>query len=105
VDDSFDVCLEIPDCAPWAGRASLRMRRAPFFDSWDKGSFVKYGMDPQEARLRADQYLKAQIGVRIGVKKRKELWGTLKSGGRAESKGETERGGLIAASTPRAGRD
>ncbi len=54
VDDAFDVCLEYPGL-----RATVRARMiayAPgphFLIHGTKGSFVKYGMDPQEPRLRA----------------------------------------------------
>ncbi|HEY6763753.1 MAG TPA: oxidoreductase [Candidatus Sulfotelmatobacter sp.] len=53
VDDSFDVCLEYSFL-----RAMLRARiiaYAPgphFLVHGTKGSFIKYGMDPQEERLR-----------------------------------------------------
>ena len=53
VDDAFDVTLYYPNA-----RANLRasMMRAPLGPTWivngTKGSFVKYGMDPQEAALK-----------------------------------------------------
>jgi len=53
VDDAFDVTLYYPRT-----RASLRgsMMAAPVGPTWivhgTKGSFVKYGMDPQEAALK-----------------------------------------------------
>jgi predicted dehydrogenase len=53
VDDAFDVTLYYPRT-----RAALRasMMRAPLGPTWivngTKGSFIKYGMDPQEAALR-----------------------------------------------------
>jgi predicted dehydrogenase len=54
VDDSFDVCLEYPHL-----RAMLRARIIAFAPGphfllhGTKGSFLKYGMDPQEERLRS----------------------------------------------------
>jgi len=51
VDDSFDVCLEYPGLRA-VGRARI-IAYAPgphFLIHGTKGSFVKYGMDPQEAR-------------------------------------------------------
>ena len=53
VDDAFDVTLYYP-----SARATLRasMMRAPLSPTWivngTKGSFVKYGMDPQEGALK-----------------------------------------------------
>jgi scyllo-inositol 2-dehydrogenase (NADP+) len=56
VDDGFDVALEYPKF-----RALLRARMlayapgAHFLIHGRKGSFVKYGMDPQEDMLRSDK--------------------------------------------------
>ena len=69
VDDSFDVCLEYAGLRAM-GRARI-IAYAPgphFLIHGTKGSFVKYGMNPRGGAINI---LKAQIGVRIGVKKRK----------------------------------
>jgi scyllo-inositol 2-dehydrogenase (NADP+) len=93
VDDSFDVCLQYPSL-----RAMLRARiiaYAPgphFLIHGTKGSFVKYGMDPQEARLRAGEYPQGiDWGADWGVEP-EELWGTLSVVGDGAVKLKTERG-------------
>ena len=53
VDDAFDVCLEYPTLRAM-GRARI-IAYAPgphFLIHGTKGSFVKFGVVPQEARLR-----------------------------------------------------
>jgi scyllo-inositol 2-dehydrogenase (NADP+) len=93
VDDSFDVCLQYPSL-----RAMLRARiiaYAPgphFLIHGTKGSFVKYGMDPQEARLRAGEYPQ---GIDWGAdwgEEPEELWGTLSLVGEPAVRLKTERG-------------
>jgi predicted dehydrogenase len=78
VDDAFDVFLEYPRF-----RALLRARTvayAPgphFVIHGSKGSFVKYGMDPQEDLLRTDR---CPTGTDWGPhwgKDPETLWGTL----------------------------
>jgi predicted dehydrogenase len=93
VDDSFDVCLE------YAGLRALGRARivayAPgphFLIHGTKGSFVKYGMDPQEARLRGEKYPDGlDWGADWGVEP-EELWGTLSLVGEPSVKVKTERG-------------
>ncbi|MGB0010105.1 MAG: Gfo/Idh/MocA family oxidoreductase [Candidatus Sulfotelmatobacter sp.] len=93
VDDSFDVCLEYPQLRAM-GRARI-IAYAPgphFLIHGTKGSFVKYGMDPQEARLRSDNYpqgtdWRADWGVEP-----EELWGTLSLIGEPAVKVKTDRG-------------
>ena len=93
VDDSFDVCLEYPGLRAM-GRARI-IAYAPgphFLIHGTKGSFVKYGMDPQEARLRSDSYPQGtDWGADWGVEE-EELWGTLSLVGEASVKVKTERG-------------
>jgi scyllo-inositol 2-dehydrogenase (NADP+) len=93
VDDSFDVCLEYPTL-----RAMLRARIiafAPgphFLIHGTKGSFVKYGMDPQEARLRGENLPEGtDWGEDWGVES-EEAWGTLSPVGEPSVKVKTERG-------------
>jgi scyllo-inositol 2-dehydrogenase (NADP+) len=93
VDDSFDVCLEYPTLRAM-GRARI-VAYAPgphFLIHGTKGSFVKYGMDPQEARLRAENFPQGtDWGADWGVEP-EELWGTLSVVGEPSVRVKTERG-------------
>lgn len=93
VDDSFDVCLEYPGL-----RATLRARIIAFQPGphflihGTKGSFVKYGMDPQEARLRGEN---VPDGLDWGAdwgEEAKEAWGTLSLVSKPSDTVPTERG-------------
>jgi len=93
VDDAFDVCLEYPRT-----RALVRARMIAFAPGphvlihGSKGSFVKYGMDPQEARLRGDRVPDGlDWGPDWGMEA-EEWWGTLSLVGEPSVKVETERG-------------
>jgi scyllo-inositol 2-dehydrogenase (NADP+) len=97
VDDAFDVCLEYSRSSGGL-RAMLRARivaYAPgphFLIHGTKGSFVKYGMDPQEARLRGEYCPKGtDWGADWGVEP-EELWGTLNLVDEPSVKVKTERG-------------
>jgi scyllo-inositol 2-dehydrogenase (NADP+) len=93
VDDSFDVCLQYPRLRAM-GRARI-IAYAPgphFLIHGTKGSFVKYGMDPQEARLRADQYPQGTDWGADWGEEGEELWGTLSLVGEPGVKVKTERG-------------
>ena len=74
VDDAFDISLEYP-----RHRAMLRARMlayAPgphFVIHGSKGSFIKYGMDPQEERLRNGEFPHGDDWGREA----EPLWGTL----------------------------
>ena len=97
VDDSFDVCLEYPNVG--AGlRAMARARIIAFAPGphfllhGTKGSFVKYGMDPQEARLRGEN---CPDGTDWGAdwgEEAEQQWGTLSLVGEPTVKVKTERG-------------
>jgi scyllo-inositol 2-dehydrogenase (NADP+) len=96
VDDAFDVCLEYPE--PRALRAMVRARilaYAPgpsFLIHGTRGSFVKYGMDPQEARLRSGNI---PAGTDWGAdwgEEPEDLWGTLSLVGEPAVKVKTDRG-------------
>jgi scyllo-inositol 2-dehydrogenase (NADP+) len=97
VDDSFDVCMEYPNFG--AGlRVMLRARIIAFAPGphfllhGTKGSFVKYGMDPQEARLRGENSPQGtDWGADWGVEA-EEIWGTLSVVGEPSVKVKTERG-------------
>jgi scyllo-inositol 2-dehydrogenase (NADP+) len=93
VDDAFDVCMEYP-----ALRAMLRARIiAPtpgphLLIHGTKGSFVKYGMDPQEPRLRSEN---APDGLDWGAdwgEDPEEFWGTLSVAGQPSVRVKTQRG-------------
>ena len=93
VDDAFDVCLDYPHL-----RAMLRARiiaYAPgphFLIHGTKGSFVKYGMDPQEELLRNGNF---PTGKDWGPKWGEDpeaLWGTLSLVGEQSRRVKTERG-------------
>ena len=93
VDDSFDVCLEYPGLRA-LGRARI-IAYAPgphFLIHGTRGSFVKYGTDPQEARLRGGNFPEGlDWGADWGVEP-EELWGTLSLVGEPRVKVKTERG-------------
>jgi scyllo-inositol 2-dehydrogenase (NADP+) len=93
VDDAFDVCFEYPGV-----RAMLRARIiafAPgphFLIHGTKGSFVKYGMDPQEPLLRGENAPRGfDWGADWGAEPQ-ELWGTLSFVGEPSQKVKTDRG-------------
>ena len=89
VNDGFDICLEYPKV-----RALLRARMlacAPgphFLVHGTKGSFSKYGMDPQEEPLRRGEL---PGGPHWGEDP-ESLWGTLTVAGQAPQKVRTEIG-------------
>jgi scyllo-inositol 2-dehydrogenase (NADP+) len=97
VDDAFDVCMDYANSGSGLramGRARI-IAYAPgphFLIHGTKGSFVKYGMDPQEARLRAENCPDGlDWGADWGVEA-EELWGTLSLVGEPSVKVKTERG-------------
>jgi len=89
IDDAFDVCFEYPKL-----RALLRARilaYAPgphFLIHGTKGSFSKYGMDPQEDPLRRGEL----PGGEHWGEDPQELWGTLSVAGAEPRKVKTEIG-------------
>jgi predicted dehydrogenase len=93
VDDAFDVCLEYPTLRA-IGRARI-IAYAPgphFLIHGTKGSFVKYGMDPQEARLRSENPPQGFDWGADWGEDPEELWGTLSIVGQPSVKVKTERG-------------
>jgi len=93
IDDSFDVIFEYPHA-----RATLRARIIAYAPGphlllhGTRGSFVKYGMDPQEDILRSD---KCPDGVDWGADwglEPEARWGTLSPVGGSPKQIETERG-------------
>jgi predicted dehydrogenase len=93
VDDAFDVCLEYSRLRAMARARIIAYAPGPhFLIHGTKGSFVKYGMDPQEARLREGQYPQGtDWGEDWGVEP-EESWGTLSLVGEPSVKIKTERG-------------
>ena len=93
VDDSFDVCLEYPTLRAMARARIIAFAPGPhFLIHGTKGSFVKYGMDPQEERLRGEKCPDGtDWGADWGVEAER-WWGTLSLVGEASVKVKTERG-------------
>ena len=93
VDDGFDVIMQYPRL-----RATLRARIIAYAPSHHllvhgtEGSFVKYGMDPQEEILRSPKYPDGlDWGKDWGLEPEKQ-WGTLTRVNEAPRKIQTERG-------------
>jgi scyllo-inositol 2-dehydrogenase (NADP+) len=93
IDDAFDVIMQYPKL-----RASLRARIIAYAPSHhllvhgSEGSFVKYGMDPQEEILRSPNYPDGlDWGKNWGLEAEKH-WGTLTRVGENPRKVQTERG-------------
>ena len=93
VDDAFDVTMHYPRTI-----ATLRARIIAYAPGHHllvhgtEGSFVKYGMDPQEEILRsANCPDRTDWGVDWGLEP-EERWGTLSRVGEAPRKVRTERG-------------
>lgn len=93
VDDSFDVCLEYPVLRAMARARIIALAPGPhFLIHGTKGSFIKFGVDPQEARLRGgDVPQGADWGAGWG-EEAESLWGTLSPVGEPSMKVKTERG-------------
>jgi predicted dehydrogenase len=93
VDDSFDVQMEYPRL-----RAMLRARiiaYAPgphFLIHGTEGSFVKYGMDPQEEILRSKNCPDGPAWGADWGEEPEERWGTLSRVGGETRRVKTERG-------------
>jgi len=97
IDDAFDVSFEYSGAR--AGlRVYLRARivaYAPgphFLIHGTNGSFVKYGMDPQEARLRGDNCPQGTDWGAGWGEETENLWGTLSLVGEPATRVKTERG-------------
>src|SRR5579862_3399599 len=93
VDDGFDVIMQYPRL-----RATLRARIIAYAPSHHllvhgaEGSFVKYGMDPQEEILRSPNYPDGlDWGKDWGLEAEKN-WGTLTRVNESPRKIQTERG-------------
>jgi predicted dehydrogenase len=74
VDDAFDVCLEYPGLRAMLRARVLALAPGPhFLLHGTQGSFVKYGMDPQEERLKKGEIPQG----RAWGEESEEFWGTL----------------------------
>jgi predicted dehydrogenase len=93
VDDSFDVCMEYPGLRALGRARIIAFAPGPhLLIHGTNGSFVKYGMDPQEARLRGE---KVPQGTDWGAdwgEEEQRLWGTLSLVGEPSVIVRTERG-------------
>jgi predicted dehydrogenase len=93
IDDAFDVILQYPRL-----RATLRARIIAYAPSHhllvhgSEGSFVKYGMDPQEAILRSPNYPDGLDWGKDWGRENEKNWGTLTRVGENPRKVETEPG-------------
>jgi scyllo-inositol 2-dehydrogenase (NADP+) len=93
VDDSFDVCLEYPRLRAMARARIIAFAPGPhFLIHGTKGSFVKYGMDPQEALLRGEDFPQGTDWGAGWGEEAESLWGTLSLVGEPSVKVKTERG-------------
>jgi predicted dehydrogenase len=93
VDDAFDICLEYPRLRAMARARIIAYAPGPhFLIHGTQGSFVKYGMDPQEERLRSGNFPHGKNwGDDWGVEDEK-WWGTFSPVGEPSVKVKTERG-------------
>ena len=93
VDDAFDVCLEYPTLRATGRARIIAFAPGPHFQiHGTRGSFLKFGMDPQEARLRSDHPPQGtDWGPDWGVEPEGQ-WGTLSLVGAPSKKVKTERG-------------
>jgi scyllo-inositol 2-dehydrogenase (NADP+) len=93
VDDSFDVCLEYRELRAMGRARIIAFAPGPhFLIHGTKGSFVKYGMDPQEARLRGESVPQGTDWGADWGEEPESLWGTLSLVGEPSVKLKTERG-------------
>src|SRR5271168_404999 len=93
VDDAFDVCLEYAGLRAMARARIIAFAPGPhFLIHGTKGSFVKYGMDPQEERLRGKNLPQGTDWGAEWGEEAEELWGTLSVVGEPGAKVKTERG-------------
>jgi predicted dehydrogenase len=93
VDDAFDVCLDYPGLRAMARARIIAFAPGPhFLIHGTKGSFVKYGMDPQEARLRGENLPHGTDWGADWGEEEQRLWGTLSLVGEPTVIVRTDRG-------------
>jgi len=93
INDAFDVCLDYGRMHAALKARILTLAPGPHFVvHGTRGSFVKYGMDPQEERLRAGDFPQGtDWGKDWGLDAEKN-WGTLTTVGEPAKSIVTERG-------------
>jgi len=93
IDDAFDVCMDYPRL-----RATLKARIIAYGLSphllihGTKGSFLKFGMDPQEERLRTGNFPRGTNWPADWGTEPEAAWGTLSLVGQPPKKVKTEAG-------------
>lgn len=93
VDDAFDVRLEYPRLNAMLRARIIAYAPGPhFLLHGTKGSFVKFGMDPQEERLRSDKFPDGKNWGADWGEDPPQLYGTLSLVGEPQRKVKTERG-------------
>src|SRR6202167_410877 len=93
VDDAFDVFLEYSDLRALVRARIIAYAPGPhFLIHGTRGSFVKYGMDPQEPRLRSESVPAGKDWGADWGEEVEEQWGTLSLAGEAPRKIRTARG-------------
>lgn len=93
VDDSFDVCLEYPGLRAMARARLVAFAPGPhFLIHGTKGSFVKFGMDPQEVRLKGGDVPPGTDWGADWGEDAQPSWGTLSVVGEPSERIKTERG-------------
>jgi scyllo-inositol 2-dehydrogenase (NADP+) len=93
VDDSFDVCLEYPHLRAMVRARIIAFTPGPhFLIHGTKGSFVKYGMDPQEALLRGHDFPQGTDWGEGWGEEAESQWGTLSVVGEPSVRVKTDRG-------------
>jgi predicted dehydrogenase len=93
VEDAFDVCLEYPGLRAMLRARSIAFAPGPhFLVHGTKGSFLKYGMDPQEERLRSGQVPPITHWGADWGEDAEQLWGTLSLVDEPSHKLKSERG-------------
>ncbi|HZZ14790.1 MAG TPA: Gfo/Idh/MocA family oxidoreductase [Candidatus Sulfotelmatobacter sp.] len=93
VDDSFDVCMEYPGLRALGRARIIAFAPGPhLLIHGTNGSYVKYGMDPQEARLRGENVPQGTDWGADWGEEEQRLWGTLSLVGEPSVIVRTERG-------------
>jgi predicted dehydrogenase len=93
VDDAFDVRLEYPRLRATLRASMVAFAPGPhFLIHGTKGSFLKFGMDPQEEPLRADRTPPGKDWGEQWGEDTEDLWGTLSLVGEPRRKVKTARG-------------
>ena len=93
VDDAFDVAMEYPGMRVLVRARMLAYSPGPhFLTHGTRGSFVKYGMDPQEGPLRRGEVPDGPDWGPHWGEEPEEQWGTLAVEGEGSRKVKTEAG-------------